>query len=215
MADLLGQVAAGGQPRPGKALALPVEIVRAELPSPELGRFLYTAVGRDLFWVDRLLWPWRKWYDWLAQPGVESWVAWVRGTPAGYAELHAQPAGQVELTYFGLLPSFTGQGLGGHLLTFALDRAWTIDQQWPGQPPTNLVWLQPARWTAHTPCRPTSPKGYAYTASRPKSSTCPPNLPAPGPGRADSGLAQDCRGPVGVRGVHFRDCECVVVCSTL
>ena len=28
------------QPRPGKALALPVEIVRAELPSPELSRFV-------------------------------------------------------------------------------------------------------------------------------------------------------------------------------
>jgi GNAT superfamily N-acetyltransferase len=118
-----------------------VETVRAELPSPELSRFLYTAVGGDLFWVDRLPWTWQQWYDWLTQPGVETWVAWVHGTPAGYAELHAQPAGQVEVTSFGLLPSFTGQGLGGHLLTFALDHAWTIAHRWPDQQPTTRVWL--------------------------------------------------------------------------
>ena len=129
------------EPRPAKTLGLPVEIVRAQLPSPELSRFLYTAVGGNLFWVDRLLWTWQEWYDWLVQPGVETWVAWICGTPAGYAELHAQSAGQVEVTSFGLLPSFTGQGIGGHLLTFALDQAWTIAQRWPGQPPTNRVWL--------------------------------------------------------------------------
>jgi GNAT superfamily N-acetyltransferase len=129
------------QPRPAKALDVPVEIVRAELPSPELSRYLYTAVGGDFFWVDRLPWTWQRWSDWLTQPGVETWVAWVRGTPAGYAELHAQAAGQVELAYLGLLPSFTGKGLGRRLLTFALDQAWTINQRWPGQPPTNRVWL--------------------------------------------------------------------------
>jgi GNAT superfamily N-acetyltransferase len=129
------------QPRPVKTLDIPVKIVHAELPSPELSRFLYTAVGGDLFWVDRLPWTWHQWYDWLTQPGVETWVAWVRGTPAGYAELHAQSAGQVELTYFGLLPFFTGQGLGSHLLTVALDRAWTIAHRWSDQQPTTRVWL--------------------------------------------------------------------------
>ena len=129
------------EPRPAKAPEVPVETVRAELPSPELSRFLYTAVGGDLFWVDRLPWTWQQWYDWLTQPGVETWVAWVHGIPAGYAELHAQPAGQVQVTSFGLLPSFTGQGLGGHLLTFALDHAWTIAHRWPDQQPTTRVWL--------------------------------------------------------------------------
>jgi GNAT superfamily N-acetyltransferase len=128
-------------PRPLKTLDIPVEIVRAELPSPELSRFLYTAVGGDLFWVDRLSWTWSQWWDWLSQPGVETWVAWVRGTPAGYAELHAQPAGHVELTYFGLLPFLTGQGLGRHLLTVALHKAWTIADRWPEHQPTRRVWL--------------------------------------------------------------------------
>ncbi|MGB8960330.1 MAG: hypothetical protein WCC38_00020 [Pseudonocardiaceae bacterium] len=51
------------QPRPAKALDVPVEIVRAELPSPELSRYLSTAVGGDSFWVDRLPWTWQQWSD--------------------------------------------------------------------------------------------------------------------------------------------------------
>ena len=31
-----------------------LEIVRAEIPLPELNRFFYTAVGGDWYWVDRL-----------------------------------------------------------------------------------------------------------------------------------------------------------------
>ena len=31
-------------------------LVRAELPSPELNRFLYTAVGGNWYWLNRLGW---------------------------------------------------------------------------------------------------------------------------------------------------------------
>jgi GNAT superfamily N-acetyltransferase len=34
------------------------------------------------------------------------------------------PEGDVEIKSFGLLPAFIGQGLGGHLLTVAVERAW-------------------------------------------------------------------------------------------
>lgn len=40
-----------------------VTITRAELVSPELNRFLYTAVGGDWHWADRLGWTWRQWHD--------------------------------------------------------------------------------------------------------------------------------------------------------
>ena len=42
----------------------------------------------------------------------------------GYAELEWQAGGDVEVVYFGILPQFIGQGLGGHLLTAAVERAW-------------------------------------------------------------------------------------------
>jgi GNAT superfamily N-acetyltransferase len=121
--------------------ALPVEVTRVELPSPELNRFLYTAVGGDWFWLDRLTWSWQRWHDWLDRPGVETWLASVRGSPVGYVELDGHRDGEVELAYFGLLPSFIGQGIGGHLLTVALRRAWSLAERWPGREPTRRVWL--------------------------------------------------------------------------
>lgn len=108
--------------RPAEAL----EARQARIPCPELNRFLYTAVGGDWFWTDRLDWTSERWLAWLERPEVETWVAYVEGTPAGYFELERQAGGDVELAYFGLLPRFIGRGLGGALLTAAIRRAWAM-----------------------------------------------------------------------------------------
>lgn len=107
----------------------PVTCTQSELVSPEFNRFLYTAVGGDWRWVDRLSWSWRQWHDWLNRPGVETWVAYLRGTPAGYVELDGATGDGVEIAYFGLLPAFVGKGIGGHLLTVALRRAWQLTDE--------------------------------------------------------------------------------------
>jgi len=101
-------------------------IVRAEVPSPALNRFLYTSVGGAWHWVDRLPWTWAQWMTWLDRPELQTWVMYVSGTPAGYFELERQPDDQVEIAYFGIAPDFIGRRLGGHLLTVALDTAWTM-----------------------------------------------------------------------------------------
>ena len=101
-------------------------LLQAQVPCPELNRFLYTAVGGDWYWIDRLAWTYEQWLAWLQRPAVETWVAYVSGTPAGYFELEAQAEGNVELTYFGLLPQCIGQGWGGPLLTAAIERAWRL-----------------------------------------------------------------------------------------
>lgn len=103
-----------------------VSVLRAEIPSPELSRFLYTAVGGDWLWIDRLGWDAAQWLRYLDRPEVETWVLYVSGTPAGYVELEAQAEGNVELAYFGLLPRFIGRGLGGYLLTCGVRRAWSL-----------------------------------------------------------------------------------------
>jgi len=51
-------------------------------------------------------------------------VLYVSGTPAGYVELEVQPENTVEVAYFGLLPRFIGQRLGGYLLGVGVERAW-------------------------------------------------------------------------------------------
>ncbi|MGV9877772.1 GNAT family N-acetyltransferase [Streptomyces sp. NPDC003006] len=124
-----------------------VRIVRAEVPSPEFSRFLYASVGGDIRWTDRLSLTYAEWQKLLDRPGVETWVAYDRGTPAGYVELMARgelgdaAPGVVEITYFGLLPAFRGRRIGGHLLSYGVARAWDLAERWPGLTPTERVWL--------------------------------------------------------------------------
>ena len=112
--------------RPGRTPDVEATLVRAARPAPELSRFFYRAVGGDWYWVDRLDWTYGQWTDWVSRPGHELWTCWVDGVPAGYAELD-RVGDDVEVAYFGLLPAFTGLGLGGWLLTRAVERAWQGD----------------------------------------------------------------------------------------
>ena len=70
--------------------------------------------------------PRRQWLAWLDRPELETWVGYLEGTPAGFFELERQPGSTVELAIFGLLPGFLGRGLGGALLTAAVERAWAM-----------------------------------------------------------------------------------------
>ncbi len=102
-----------------------LEIRRAEIPLPELNRFLYCAVGADYYWVDRLSWTHAQWQRYLERPELETWVAYLNGTVAGFFELERQ--GQsIEIAIFGLIPKFVGQGIGGVLLSRCIERAWAL-----------------------------------------------------------------------------------------
>lgn len=118
-------------------------LARVGQPAPEFARFLDTAVGADWAWTDRLSWSLEDWRAWLSRSGVETWVLRVAGAPAGYFELDSRPGqagdAEVELAYFGLLPGYLGQGLGGVLLEAALRRAWSMNEG--AQCPTSRVWV--------------------------------------------------------------------------
>ena len=97
---------------------------QVQRPTAELNRFLYSTVGAAWFWYERLSWSRARWLEFLDRPEVVTWVAYVDGSPAGYFELEDQPGGSVEICYFGLLPAYIGQGMGGALLTDAIRAAW-------------------------------------------------------------------------------------------
>jgi GNAT superfamily N-acetyltransferase len=114
------------QLRPARRPEIDLELKQARIALPELNRFLYTAVGGDWYWIDRLTWDYNRWLAFLDRPELETWLATVSGTPAGYFELETQPGASIEVAYFGLLPQFIGHGLGGYLLTAAVQRAWQL-----------------------------------------------------------------------------------------
>ena len=95
-------------------------------PIPELNRFFYAAIGGDWFWLERRQWTLAQWLEWLNRPELETWVLSVDGIPAGYVEIEKRTNGDAELMYFGLLAPFVGWGLGAHLLSVAVSRAWDL-----------------------------------------------------------------------------------------
>jgi GNAT superfamily N-acetyltransferase len=109
---------------PASPHAQTFELIRAEIPCPELNRFLYASVGARWWWYGRLAWDYARWLEYLDRPELETWVAYVVGTPAGYFELEKQDGAAVELAYFGLMPQFIGKGIGSALLSAAIARAW-------------------------------------------------------------------------------------------
>ena len=113
--------------RPKSSPRTDLALVRVEPPMPELNRFFYTAVGGAWWWHDRLPWTYQQWLDYLNRPELQTWMLTMSGVPAGYFELEAQVGGDVEIVYFGLLPSAIGAGLGGHLLTCAIECGWAMN----------------------------------------------------------------------------------------
>ena len=102
------------------------DVERLEQCPPALWRRLYTEVGRDYHWVDRLRWTDEDITQYLADPALELWALNVQGETAGYFELRRHEDGAVEIAYFGLLPAHTGHGLGKFMLTRAAERAWAL-----------------------------------------------------------------------------------------
>jgi ribosomal protein S18 acetylase RimI-like enzyme len=155
---------------PAKNPSVGVEVKHVEIPCPELNRFFYTAIGGDWYWIDRLPWTYEQWMAYITRPGHETWVAYLRGTPVGYFELDGEPGGEIELAYFGILPQFTGQGIGGYLLTVAINRAWERN-------PTR-VWLHTSSFDHPQALKHYLARGFRVV----KRETCPKELPDQPPG---------------------------------
>jgi len=91
-----------------------------------LNRFLYTLVGADWSWTDKLPWTDQQWRDYAEAQDLRTFIAYQEGAVAGFYELHREELGDVEIAIFGIAPKFTGRGYGGALLTHALRSAWQM-----------------------------------------------------------------------------------------
>ena len=87
-------------------------------------REMYFRVGEHWRWIDKQPWMDDEWREWTQQ--VQTFAAYSDDQIAGYYELRQDDKGGVEIAYFGLLPEFIGRGLGGALLTSAIEQAWKM-----------------------------------------------------------------------------------------
>lgn len=108
-------------PRP---LPPEADLVRLASCSVPFYRYLYGTVGGPYVW-----WLRRSLSDAalgtiLRSPAVSVHVLYRGGEPAGFFELDRSGLPGVNLSYFGLTPSATGQGLGAAFLDTAVETAW-------------------------------------------------------------------------------------------
>jgi GNAT superfamily N-acetyltransferase len=153
-----------------------LEVRRAHEPAPEVARALYAGVGAGLWWIDRLAWDWARWHRHLTRPELEVWLPWLRGTPVGYGELAADGRA-VELVSFGLLPAFTGRGIGPRFLDALLRRAWEMTD-----PPPERVWLRTCSLDSPPALRTYEARGLRRYAEETTEQSLPDTPPEPWPG---------------------------------
>jgi GNAT superfamily N-acetyltransferase len=107
-------------------------VLRHEIPVAEYRR-LYRDVGGPWHWIDRAAWSDERLAHHLARPEIVVYECRVDRDSAGFFELERHADGSVEISYFGLMQSFAGRGLGKAMLVRAADEAWTLG--------ANRVWL--------------------------------------------------------------------------
>ena len=87
-------------------------------------RYLMDRVGRKWHWVNVLRLNNDSLDARLGDPARDISVLYVEGSPAGFFELTMLAGNTCELTFFGLMPHVSGQGLGRWFLGAAIDAAW-------------------------------------------------------------------------------------------
>jgi GNAT superfamily N-acetyltransferase len=88
-------------------------------------RDLYFRVGEQWDWIDKRTWTDEQWKEYAMAPELRTFAGYYDQSLAGYYELRRDAGSGIEIVYFGLLPEFIGRGLGGALLTSAIEQAWS------------------------------------------------------------------------------------------
>lgn len=115
--------------KPKRAADARFQVKEATVKQWEFNRFLYLLVGRDWSWNDKKAWTAEQWRAYAEADGLRTFVGYYDGSVAGYYEMRRDNTGGVEIAILGLTPKFVGRGLGGVLLTSALEAAWHMNPE--------------------------------------------------------------------------------------
>ncbi len=107
-------------PAPPRKLA----VLRADEISVPFYRYLYNTIGAPWLWYERRRLSDEALAAIVRDAGVDVFVLYASGEPAGYAELDRRRMPDIEIAYFGLMPNWVGRGLGAFFLRWAIDAAW-------------------------------------------------------------------------------------------
>ncbi len=95
-------------------------LMKAENIPLHFYRYLYAAVGGSWLWVERLSLSDEALSKKIHAAGIDVFVLYANGSPAGYFELDRRDPLSVRLVYFGLMPEWTGMRIGPWFLGSAV-----------------------------------------------------------------------------------------------
>jgi hypothetical protein len=106
-----------------------IALLKCENPPPHFYRYLYDTIGADYYWVDRKKLSPEKLAEIIHDPRNQLFVLYTDGNPAGMAELDLRKEGQVNISYFGLMPEAIGKRLGFFFAYHVCMNAWALPIQ--------------------------------------------------------------------------------------
>ncbi len=108
------------------------KVVQAHDLAPSAYRDLYNGVGAPWLWYERSELSDREILKLISEPSVTIYTLQHAGVIAGYTELRRQPQREIQILYFGLLPTHIGKGLGRYFLDWTVREAFStgIDRLW-------------------------------------------------------------------------------------
>ncbi len=101
-----------------------VAIMKADRLPIHFYRYLYDVIGREYHWVFRKRMSDGDLTRYLATAGIEVYVLYKDGVPAGFAEIDFTHGEATNLAYFGLVPDYLGGGLGAFFLHQVIELMW-------------------------------------------------------------------------------------------
>ena len=79
-------------------------IMECQIDVFEFNRFLYNHIGTKWQWNEKNIWNDEQWKAYVETNKMRTWVAYSKGTIAGYCDLRKEENGNVEISNFGLSP---------------------------------------------------------------------------------------------------------------
>ncbi len=109
---------------PPQPAGIRLALMRADPIPLHFYRYLYRTVGERWLWVNRATLDDTALAALIHKPGVEVFVLYGDGAPAGFYELDFTALPTVDLVYFGLLPEWIGRRVGAWLLGTAISESF-------------------------------------------------------------------------------------------
>ena len=104
-----------------------ITVAKLTYSNPGFNWFMYQSIGPRYRWGGRETWTEFDWKSFVTNPAVMTWGAYLEGTPIGYYEVELTKSRQAKVHCIGLQEPFTGQGLGGHLVSHCIDQCWKLN----------------------------------------------------------------------------------------